>query len=604
MSTPGVPIQTESGADRMGHVGVDRAPAGSATRISLLSIIILGLGASLYVANVYQSRLDQWDDGYITFRYAQHLAHGQGLTWNIGGERSEGFTSLLHVAVLSLGIKAGIRPELGSVLLSVACVFATLALILKILKREVGAVHPLAALLVSVYLVDDITAVHSTSGLETQLFVLLLCAAYFVALRFVDSPSQLNATALALLVFASVLGRPEGVLFGAAVYGVLFLSTLRRGPGNGWEVRRITRLGTSAGLLVILGIAYAVTKYEYFGYLLPNPYYVKSSQISLQGLGQVLSYLKHLIIFYGPLTVGFLFLLPQETFLACLQEPQKRAKVLLTLAPPSVALAYYTTTIHEMGMAHRFSYPTNFYIVLAGAICISLAMRSFDTHRFHLASLRWPLLGLVCIGILVCLWRGWTVTSPSDIAEYHLKIAAALRETGLGPRATVLIDAAGVIPYISGFNHVDRVGLTDNFLSGRTRSTPREREEYIWGRRPDVYVGYEPPAQVGSNSPSDDGQMKTAYVQHSLLGRTQTVITERISPQDPDVLYFRMKTLRDEWYWLGEVQWPGWRLWREKSFIYVRKDSPYFDVLVSSLQKIITVESKKVDLNVATPSTD
>src|SRR4029077_14243219 len=182
MSTPGVPIQTDSGADRTGLVGVDRAPAGSATRISLLSIIILGLGAVLYLANVYQGRLNYWDDAYVTFRYAQHLAHGQGLIWNIGGERSEGFTSFLHVTLLSLGIKMGVRPELWSLLLSITCVFATIALVLRILKRETGALHPFAALIVGIYLVDDITAVHSTSGMETQLFIFLLCAAYSVAL--------------------------------------------------------------------------------------------------------------------------------------------------------------------------------------------------------------------------------------------------------------------------------------------------------------------------------------------------------------------------------------------------------------------------------------
>src|SRR4029077_13196319 len=126
------------------------------------------------------------------------------LIWNIGGERSEGFTSLLHVVVLSLGIKLGIPPDLRSLLLSVICVFATLALMLRILKRQVGVVHPIAALIVSIYLVDDITTVHSASGMETQLFVLLLCAAYFAALAFLDSPSWRNATSLALLVFASV----------------------------------------------------------------------------------------------------------------------------------------------------------------------------------------------------------------------------------------------------------------------------------------------------------------------------------------------------------------------------------------------------------------
>jgi hypothetical protein len=40
------------------------------------------------------------DDGFISFRYADHLARGQGLVYNIG-ERVEGYTNFLWVALLA-----------------------------------------------------------------------------------------------------------------------------------------------------------------------------------------------------------------------------------------------------------------------------------------------------------------------------------------------------------------------------------------------------------------------------------------------------------------------------------------------------------------------
>lgn len=41
------------------------------------------------------------DDGFISFRYAQNLANGHGLVYNIG-ERVEGYTNFLWVLLMSV----------------------------------------------------------------------------------------------------------------------------------------------------------------------------------------------------------------------------------------------------------------------------------------------------------------------------------------------------------------------------------------------------------------------------------------------------------------------------------------------------------------------
>jgi hypothetical protein len=158
-----------------------------------------------------------------------------------------------------------------------------------------------------------------------------------------------------------------------------------------------------------------------------------------------------------------------------------------------------------------------------------------------------------------------------EFNDYHLRIAEALRETGLGASATVLTDAAGVIPYVSGFNQLDRIGLTDNHLSGRVPLSAAERERYVWSRAPDVYLGYEPPASAGTESAAADQVMRTPYVADILMKRRLFTIEDRIFVQDEALLHARMRELRDHWIWLGEMEWPGWRLWRLKSFVYVRK---------------------------------
>ncbi len=63
-------------------------------------VVLLLVGMALFVVVVRSARLEATfpDDTYITFRFAEHLAAGEGLVWNVGDERTEGFTSPLHVA--------------------------------------------------------------------------------------------------------------------------------------------------------------------------------------------------------------------------------------------------------------------------------------------------------------------------------------------------------------------------------------------------------------------------------------------------------------------------------------------------------------------------
>ena len=49
------------------------------------------------------------DDAFISFRYAQNLAEGKGLVFNIG-ERVEGYTNFLWTCLLSLSFLVKIDP--------------------------------------------------------------------------------------------------------------------------------------------------------------------------------------------------------------------------------------------------------------------------------------------------------------------------------------------------------------------------------------------------------------------------------------------------------------------------------------------------------------
>ena len=64
-----------------------------------------------------------FDDTYITFRYAQNLAHGFGIVWNPGSVHTEGYTNFLYMLLLTS------FSALGCDLVSVAQIINVIAVI-------------------------------------------------------------------------------------------------------------------------------------------------------------------------------------------------------------------------------------------------------------------------------------------------------------------------------------------------------------------------------------------------------------------------------------------------------------------------------------------
>ena len=87
----------------------------------LLSFFLCGSASflSLYKLNY---PLIGIDDANIYFVYARNLANGYGFVYNIGGERVEGFTSLLWTVISALAFKFSTYPELTLLIISITIV--------------------------------------------------------------------------------------------------------------------------------------------------------------------------------------------------------------------------------------------------------------------------------------------------------------------------------------------------------------------------------------------------------------------------------------------------------------------------------------------------
>ena len=405
---------------------------------------------------------------------------------------------MLQVVLLSTVHWAGGNIEIGQRWIAFASVLGTVLLIVAIAHRHLGrAVHPWVAIVIGLYLSDEYTAVHTMSGMETQLFVFLMCAVTSLSLRFVDTRSESASIVLGATMFLSVLCRPEAVVYAAGTIIGLRLATTNTVRELLADCKRESVLCPAVFVSLLAG--YGAWKFYYFGYLLPNSFYLKSVGVSLlPGLPFVLGFFEHVGFW-----MGLFGLVP--FLLVCRQVPQfladreVRAKIILVCLPPILAWLYYCTIVHEVGFASRFSYPTYFYLTIGGTALVHIARQRSLASQSYRVGYEWFAAGVVIVVVVLrVMFPGpWSVQrettwrlenlGPDAWGVYHTRIARALQASQLEEDATVITGAAGLIPYVSRMRHVDPVGLTDNRLSGRYPLTA-ESTKNISGVRTPTYT--------------------------------------------------------------------------------------------------------------------
>ena len=211
-------------------------------------------------------RLD-WlcDDAFISFRYAQHLAAGDGLRFNIGEQPPvEGYSNFLWVLALTPFEAAGWPSPAPSRLLSVAC---GALLLVRLAGHLAGRLRlPATAVVVALafYATLPPVAIWSTSGLETMAFALLL----FLAYEFLGRPGRIAAAAAACA--GLILIRAEGFAWAGLL---IALAGAGAWLGKDHSARRPLVLAALAAAATAAGLA--GFRLWYFGYPLPNTVYAK-----------------------------------------------------------------------------------------------------------------------------------------------------------------------------------------------------------------------------------------------------------------------------------------------------------------------------------------
>jgi hypothetical protein len=225
------------------------------------------------------------DDAYISFRYAHNILAGDGMVFN-AGDRLEGFTNFLWVLVMlpfeALGLDLFQVCELLGGLLVVLMVWDVCRVQALVVGRGRGLSWLWPGLLLAT---SSNTALWATSGMEQPLAMWLAVAGALALWRGyhdADKPLRL-ATWGGVLIGLGCMTRPEVHLIGALLGVPLLWGAIK--------ARKLDAFSLRWGLsLLAVTVPYHLFRYLYFGSVVPNTYYVKTSPSALvwmTGLGKL-----------------------------------------------------------------------------------------------------------------------------------------------------------------------------------------------------------------------------------------------------------------------------------------------------------------------------
>lgn len=233
--------------------------ADSPARMRALGGVSLTLALAYYAAVAWTFRQYTADDAFIYFRYAENLAEGHGLVFNIG-ERVYGNTSLLWTALLALAAAGGL-PVVGAAKVAGAVAGAMCILLVYRTAQHAGGREAILAPLLFAGFID--LPYWAVSGMDTAVYAAISALALLLTLQGLHSRTPAGAAAAWAL---AALTRPEGILIGALAVGYLL-----------WARRtdRIRQLLLTTAVFLLPLLAWLVFAWWYFGDPIPTTYWAK-----------------------------------------------------------------------------------------------------------------------------------------------------------------------------------------------------------------------------------------------------------------------------------------------------------------------------------------
>jgi hypothetical protein len=398
------------------------------------------------------------DDSYILFRYSEHLAMGQGFIWNLGGEPTEGLSSIVWAALIAGAVLlSGLSYPLAALYLGVGFGVLTIIVVWKIsLELFQGNDRRFAWLPTTLLAIMPIFARHSVSGMETVLVVFGYSLLMWL-MRLPQSHSTGRIAAIGVFAGLFYLIRPEAPMVGFLLPSVAYAFASPNGETKfTWQAVWGNRRKLLIFGFVFVGFTFSTfaARWIYFDSFLPLPAYMKlgfarhnlASQTNfiVTQWAQFFSYAAYLLL-------PILFWI--------VARPKHRPQEIGALVSIGAFCLYMLQVVPVMNFSLRYFTPlVGILVVLSGKSVAYLSRKLTDDIRSAtlMALAFFGLAGIVSVGNMNAakIDRG---QRPNDQA-----IAVALSYVR---DITLHYSEAGIIPFYSKQKFIDCAGLNEKFIA-------------------------------------------------------------------------------------------------------------------------------------------
>jgi arabinofuranosyltransferase len=435
--------------------------------LDLLFSLLLIASAIYYAVRYVDFSIPPFEDAAMLMRYAQHLADGHGVVWNIGEHPVDGATDFLFMAVSAAFIKLGLTVGqsvrgigFASHLLTVLIVYWT--------NRRVNNANIPFSLLSGLYLAVGTGLSYVSAYFGTPFFALAAASTWTLGLILIQKENPRFGLILAFALSGLITGliRPEGVILASLM---LLAVIVMRGLKNSISI--IVTFGT---VFLVLGGAYFLWRWNYFGYPLPNPFYKKGDS----GL--------HWDSFNNSLLNTLRLCLPLAiVFILGFRSRETTKQTIAYLIPILGFAAAFVLISDEMNYGARFQYALVPVVLMSWTQLVG----GFNFSKQDQLSARErgvyfiALIGLSASLIYYSWYQNCFLTSYQQTCarpyesdgRYDMgKLLAEYRGKGY----VIATTEAGLLPYYSGWDAVDTWGLNDQFIAHNGGLTAEYLDQY------------------------------------------------------------------------------------------------------------------------------
>ncbi len=204
------------------------------------------------------------DDAFISFRYSRNWAAGQGLVYN-PGERVEGYTNFLWVALLTPFEWFGWHLALPSTVLTLTFLVLTLVLVARLgVRHGPRSAPPYLSVAAALLAFNYVFASYATSGLETMM------GAFWVLFA-LDCADRERPYIAGLAGILATMTHPDHAIFYVALASTYLID------GRLPWTERLARLARYAAAFAAVYVPYFAWRWHYYGDFFPNTFYTKSA---------------------------------------------------------------------------------------------------------------------------------------------------------------------------------------------------------------------------------------------------------------------------------------------------------------------------------------